>query len=165
MLAHPTSLELTRNDFPILKQEVRPGVPLIYLDSAATSQKPAVVLETVDRYYRESNSNVHRGVHAFSERATTAYEGARTKVKDFINAASTQEIIFTRNTTESINLVAYSWGLSMLKPGDEIVLTEMEHHSNIVPWQMIAERQGAIVRYISVTDDGLLDLDSYDKLL
>jgi cysteine desulfurase/selenocysteine lyase len=167
MVAAPTSsvVELTRGDFPILAQEVRPGVPLIYLDSAATSQKPGVVLEALERYYRESNANVHRGVHSFSERATAAYEGARAKVRDFIHAASAQEIIFTRNATESINLVAYAWGLSTLRPGDEIVLTEMEHHSNIVPWQMVAERQGARVRYIPVTEDGLLDLDAYDKLL
>jgi cysteine desulfurase/selenocysteine lyase len=167
MVAPTTSLtmELTRKDFPILAQEVRPGVPLIYLDSAATSQKPASVLEALDSYYRESNANVHRGVHAFSERATAAYEGARAKVRDFINAAASQEIIFTRNTTEAVNLVAYAWGLSTLKPGDEIVVSEMEHHSNIVPWQIIAERQGAKVRFIGVTDDGLLDLDSYDRLL
>src|SRR5258706_11608626 len=153
------------DDFPILNQEVRPGVPLIYLDSAATSQKPYVVLEAEDRYYREMNANVHRGVHSFSERATAAYEGARLKVRDFIHARHGQEIIFTRNTTEAINLVAYAWGLSTLKPGDEIVLSEMEHHSNLVPWQIVAERQGAKVRYIPVTDDGLLDLDTYGKLL
>jgi cysteine desulfurase / selenocysteine lyase len=158
-------MELTHRDFPILAQEVRPGVPLIYLDSAATSQKPTAVLEAVDRYYRESNSNVHRGVHAFSERATAAYEGARVKVRDFIHAASAQEVIFTRNTTEAINLVSYAWGLSSLKPGDEIILTEMEHHSNLVPWQMVAERQGAVIRYIPVTDGGLLDLETYGKLL
>ncbi len=158
-------MESTRSDFPILAQEVRPGVPLIYLDSAATSQKPSVVIEAVDRYYRESNSNVHRGVHSFSERATAAYEGARVKVRNFINAASAQEIIFTRNTTESINLVAYAWGLWALKPGDEIILTEMEHHSNLVPWQMVAERQGAVIHYIPVTENGLLDLETYDRLL
>src|SRR5215471_7330321 len=110
------SLEYTRKDFPILAQEVRPGVPLVYLDSAATSQKPLVVIESEDRYYRESNANVHRGVHAFSERATASYEGARTKVRDFIHARSSGDIIFTRNTTEGINLVAYAWGLSSLKP-------------------------------------------------
>jgi cysteine desulfurase / selenocysteine lyase len=167
MIAPSTSpvMESTRNDFPILAQEVRPGVPLVYLDSAATSQKPNVVLDTLDHYYRESNANVHRGVHAFSERATAAYEGARNKVRDFIHAASAQEIIFTRNTTEAINLVAYAWGLLALKPGDEIILSEMEHHSNLVPWQMIAERQGAVIRYIPVTGNGLLDLEAYDQLL
>ncbi len=159
------AMELTRSDFPILAQEVRPGVPLIYLDNGATSQKPLVVLQAMDHYYRTSNANVHRGVHAFSERATSAYEGARAKVRDFINAAHAQEIIFTRNTTESINLVAYAWGLWALRPGDEIIATEMEHHANMVPWQMVAERQGAKVRYIPVTPDGLLDLDAYNKLL
>jgi cysteine desulfurase / selenocysteine lyase len=158
-------IDTTRSDFPILAQEVRPGVPLIYLDSAATSQKPTVVLETLDRYYRESNANVHRGVHAFSERATAAYEGARAKIRDFIHAGSAQEIIFTRNTTEAVNLVAYAWGLWALKPGDEIVLSEMEHHSNLVPWQIVAERQGAVIRYVPVTDDGLLDLETYSRLL
>jgi cysteine desulfurase / selenocysteine lyase len=167
MIAPSTSpvMESTRNDFPILAQEVRPGVPLIYLDSAATSQKPTAVIDALDHYYREINANVHRGVHAFSERATAAYEGARVKVRDFLHAASAQEIIFTRNTTEAINLVAYAWGLWALKPGDEIILTEMEHHSNLVPWQIIAERQGAVIRYIPVTGNGLLDLEAYDKLL
>ncbi|HVO44304.1 MAG TPA: cysteine desulfurase [Aggregatilineales bacterium] len=154
-----------RRDFPILSQEVHPGVKLIYMDSAATAQKPAIVLETLDHYYREMNSNVHRGVHSFSEKATAAYEKARDKVRDFVGAESSVEIIFTRNTTESINLVAYAWGLSALKPGDEIVLTEMEHHSNIVPWQIVAERQGAVVRFIPISDDGRLDLDVYRKLL
>src|SRR4051812_10141382 len=119
MVASPVikqNLEFTRKDFPILAQEVRPGVPLVYLDSAATSQKPLSVIEAEDHYYRESNANVHRGVHAFSERATASYEGARTKVRDFIHARSSSEIIFTRNATESINLVAYAWGLSALKP-------------------------------------------------
>ncbi len=167
MVAPLTSpvMESTRSDFPILAQEVRPGVPLIYLDSAASSQKPAVVIEALDRYYRETNSNVHRGVHTLSEQATAAYEDARAKVGDFIHAPSAEEIIFTRNTTEAINLVAYAWGLSTLKPGDEIILTEMEHHSNIVPWQMIAERQDALIRYIPVTPNGLLDLEAYNRLL
>ncbi len=167
MVAPLTSpvMESTRSDFPILAQEVRPGVPLIYLDSAASSQKPAVVIEALDRYYRETNSNVHRGVHTLSEQATAAYEDARAKVRDFIQAPSAEEIIFTRNTTEAINLVAYAWGLSTLKPGDEIILTEMEHHSNIVPWQMIAERQDALIRYIPVTPNGLLDLEAYNRLL
>ncbi|MCC7451298.1 MAG: cysteine desulfurase [Anaerolineae bacterium] len=159
------TMEATRSDFPILAQEVRPGVPLIYLDNGATSQKPQVVLQAMDQYYRMYNANVHRGVHAFSERATTAYEGARAKVRDFIHAAHAQEIIFTRNTTESINLVAYAWGMWALRPGDEIIISEMEHHANLVPWQMVAERQGAKVRYIPVTPDGLLDLDAYNTLL
>src|SRR5260221_8041609 len=158
-------MEIRRKDFPILAQEVRPGVPLIYLDSAATSQKPVSVLEAEDHYYRESNANVHRGVHAFSERATALYEGARDKVRDFIHARSSQEIVFTRNTTEGINLVAYAWGLSSLKAGDEIILSEMEHHANLVPWQIIAERQGAKIRYIPISQEGELDLESYAKLL
>ena len=159
------SLEFTRKDFPILTQEVRPGVPLVYLDSAATSQKPLTVIEAEDRYYRESNANVHRGVHAFSERATASYERARIKVREFINARSAHEIVFTRNTTESINLVAYAWGLSSLKPGDEIVLSEMEHHANLVPWQIIAGYTGAILRFIPINEEGLLDLETYARLL
>jgi cysteine desulfurase/selenocysteine lyase len=158
-------MEAARADFPILTQDVRPGVPLIYLDNAATSQKPRAVLQAMDDYYHSMNANVHRGVHSFSERATAAYEGARQKVCDFIHAASPHEIVFTRNTSESINLVAYAWGLANLKPGDEIVLTEMEHHSNIVPWQIVAERQGALVRYIPITPEGTLDMDAYAKLL
>jgi len=161
----PRSVELTRQDFPILSHDVRPGVPLIYLDSAATSQKPIAVLDALDHFYREVNANVHRGIHALSERSTEAYEAARIKVQDFIHARSAHEIVFTRNTTESINLVAYSWGLDSLKPGDEIVLSEMEHHSNIVPWQMIAERTGATIRYILISDEGLLDLDAYAQFL
>ncbi len=161
----PRSVELTRQDFPILSHDVRPGVPLIYLDSAATSQKPIAVLDALDHFYREVNANVHRGIHALSERSTEAYEAARIKVRDFIHARSAHEIVFTRNTTESINLVAYSWGLDSLKPGDEIVLSEMEHHSNIVPWQMIAERTGATIRYILISDEGLLDLDAYAQFL
>src|SRR5450432_1366741 len=161
----PRTIELSRQDFPILAREVRPGVPLIYLDSAATSQKPAAVLEALDHYYREVNANVHRGIHALSERSTEAYERARIKVRDFVHARSAHEIVFTRNATESINLVAYAWGLDSLKAGDEIILTEMEHHSNIVPWQMIAGRTGATIRYIPITDEGLLDLAAYARLL
>ncbi|HLY28875.1 MAG TPA: cysteine desulfurase [Aggregatilineales bacterium] len=159
------SAEKIRQDFPILSREVHPGVPLIYLDSGATSQKPLAVLEAEDTFYRQTNANVHRGVHAFSEKATSAYEGARDKVRAFINARSSQEIVFTRNTTESINLVAYAWGLSTLKPGDEIVTTEMEHHSNIVPWQIVAGHMKAVVRFVPITDDGQLDLAAYRKLL
>src|SRR5690349_5213627 len=158
-------LETLRADFPILTQEVRPGVPLIYLDSAATSQKPLSVIEAEDHYYREMNANVHRGVHAFSERATSAYEGARVKVRDFINARFAREIIFTRNATESINLVAYAWGLANLKPGDEIVTTEMEHHANIVPWQIIAGMRGVSIKFVPVTPEGTLELDTYAQLL
>jgi cysteine desulfurase/selenocysteine lyase len=158
-------MEATRADFPILAQEVRPGVPLIYLDNAATTQKPLAVLQALDTFYRTINANVHRGVFAFSERATSAYEGARQKVQAFIGALHAQEIIFTRNTTEAINLVAHAWGGWALRPGDEIVLSEMEHHANLVPWQMVAERTGAQVRYIPIFEDGTLDLAAYRALL
>jgi cysteine desulfurase/selenocysteine lyase len=164
----PTLLEVmerTRVDFPILTQEVRKGVPLIYLDNAATTQKPSVVLSAMDSFYKTINANVHRGVFSFSERATSAYEGARQKVQAFIGAASAHEIVFTRNTTEAINLVACAWGGWALRAGDEIVLSEMEHHANIVPWQMIAERTGAVVRYIPLLADGTLDQDAYRTLL
>lgn len=158
-------MRATRADFPILEQEVRPGVPLIYLDNAATTQKPLAVLQALDGYYRHINSNVHRGVHSFSEKATAAYEAARDKVRAFIGAASTQEVVFTRNATEAINLVAFSWSMWALRPGDTIVLSEMEHHANLVPWQMAAERHGAQVRYIPVTDNGRLDMEAYARLL
>lgn len=161
------SLQLAalRADFPILRREVRPGTPLIYLDNAATTQKPASVLRVVDEYYKTINANVHRGIHAFSEKATSAYEAARNKVRDFIGASSAREIIFVRNTTEAINAVAWAWGLWALRTGDEIVLSEMEHHANLVPWQMVAERVGAVVRYIPVNEQGKLDLDVYKSLL
>lgn len=154
-----------RANFPILSREVRPGVPLAYLDSAATSQKPAVVIEAMERYYRNSNANIHRGVHTLAEEATGLYEGARDRVASFINAGSRKEIIFTRNTTESINLVANAWGRANLKAGDVIVLTEMEHHSNLVPWQMLAAEKGAIIEIIPVTDNGELDLSTFDSIL
>jgi cysteine desulfurase/selenocysteine lyase len=154
-----------RADFPILEREVHPGVPLIYLDSAATAQKPAVVLEAMDDYYRAHNANIHRGVHTLAEEATAAYEGARKKVAGFIGAASTREIIYTRNATEAINLVAATWGRANLKAGDLVILTEMEHHSNLVPWQMLAEERNLRLEFIEVTTDGLLDLDSYRVLL
>src|SRR5690606_29365063 len=124
-------------DFPILAREVRPGVPVVYLDSTATSQKPLAVLEAMERYYRLSNANVHRGIHTLAEEATALYEGAREKIQKFIGARSVKEVIFTRNTTEALNLVAHSWGRANLKPGDTIIYTEMEHHSNLVPWQML----------------------------
>jgi cysteine desulfurase/selenocysteine lyase len=154
-----------RADFPILDREVRPGVPLVYLDSAATSQKPRVVLETMDAYYRRSNANVHRGIHLLAEEATAYYEGAREKVARFIHAASAKEIIYTRNATESINLVAYSWGRANVQAGDGIVLTEMEHHSNLVPWQILAAERGAKIHIIPVTDGGELDLSGLDDIL
>lgn len=157
-------VERIRADFPVLQRQVN-GVPLIYLDNAATSQKPAVVIQAIENYYKSYNANVHRGVHALSEEATAAYEGARKKVAKFINARSSREVIFTRNATEAINLVAYSWGSANVKAGDEIIITDMEHHSNIVPWQLLAERTGAKLHFIPVTDEGYLDLAAYDALL
>jgi cysteine desulfurase / selenocysteine lyase len=154
-----------RKDFPILAVEAHPGVPLVYLDSAASSQKPTAVIEAMNEYYRGYNANVHRGIHRLSEDATNAYEGARQRIADFINAPSAEQVIYTRNATEAFNLVAATWGRANLKPGDEILLTEMEHHANIVPWQMVAEQTGATVRYIPFTVDGRLDLSDLDNLL
>jgi cysteine desulfurase/selenocysteine lyase len=163
--ALPASWDRIREQFPILDQKVN-GHPLVYLDNAATTQKPRAVIEALDRFYRTDNANVHRGLHALSMRATDGYEGARSRVAKFLGAAAPEEIIFTRGTTESINLVAYSWGSAHLKKGDVILLTEMEHHSNLVPWQMAAARTGATLRYVPVTgDDGLLDLSKLDELL
>ena len=154
-----------RQDFPILSREVRPGIPLVYLDSTATSQKPRPVLEAMEAFYRTNNANIHRGVHTLAEEATAMYEQAREKVAQFINAPSAEQIIFTRNATESINLVAYTWARANLKAGDRIILTEMEHHSNIVPWIMLATERGVELEFIPVTPDGLLDLDVYRTLL
>ena len=154
-----------REEFPALHQTVN-GHPLVYLDNAATSQKPRAVIDALVHYYECDNANVHRGIHELSNRATAAFEAARTRVARFINAPSADEIVFTRGTTEGINLVAAAWGNSNLKPGDQILLTEMEHHSNIVPWQLLAERTGAELVYLPVTgDEGLLDLDRLDQLL
>jgi len=153
-----------RDDFPILHQSIK-GKPLVYLDNAATSQKPNVVIEAMANFYRRDNANVHRGLHALSMRATDAYEGARGRVARFLNAAP-EEIVFTRGTTESINLVAASWGGANLKSGDVILTTEMEHHSNLIPWQQIAQRTGAKLRFVPITgNDGLLDLSALDQLL
>lgn len=157
-------VQAIRADFPALAREVH-GKPLVYLDNGATSQKPASVLAAMDDYYRLHNANVHRGVHTLSEEATTLYEGARTKVARFINAPADRQIIFTRGTTEAINLVANSWGRANLKPGDEVLITEMEHHSNIVPWQILRDQLGFTLRYIPITPQGLLDLDQLDTLL
>jgi cysteine desulfurase/selenocysteine lyase len=154
-----------REDFPILAREVHPGVPLVYLDSAATSQKPARVLDAMNAYYTLQNANIHRGVHTLAEEATASYESARERVAHFIGAASAKEIIYTRNTTESINLVAQSWGRANLKAGDLVILTEMEHHSNLVPWQMLAAQLNFRLAFIPVTSDGLLDLTVYQDLL
>jgi cysteine desulfurase / selenocysteine lyase len=154
-----------RADFPILDQEVH-GQPLIYLDNAATTQKPRAVLEALRHYYEHDNANVHRGIHELSNRATAAFEAARARAARFINARSADEVIFTRGTTEGINLVAQAWGSKNLKAGDQILLTEMEHHSNIVPWQLLAERTGAELIYLPITGDiGLLDLNRLDECL
>jgi len=154
-----------RQDFPVFSRHVHPGKPLIYLDSAASSQKPNMVIEAMNSYYQNSNANIHRGIHVLAEEATSLYEGAREKVARFINAASSREIIYTRNTTESINLVAYSWARKNLKAGDVVILTEMEHHSNLVPWHMMVQELGIVLEFIPVTEEGLLDLDAYKTLL
>src|SRR5690625_3371409 len=153
-----------REQFPILDQEVN-GHPLVYLDSSATSQKPISVIETVENYYKETNSNVHRGVHTLGNRATDQYEGAREKVRSFINAKSTAEIIFTRGTTTSINIVALSYARANLKEGDEIVITPMEHHSNIIPWQQAAKATGATLKYIPLQEDGTISLDDVKEIV
>jgi cysteine desulfurase/selenocysteine lyase len=147
-----------RRLFPILDQEVN-GNPLVYLDSSATSQKPVQVIETLEKYYRQDNSNVHRGVHTLGTRATDAYEGAREKVRKFINAKSTMEVIFTRGTTTSLNTIARSYGEANVKEGDEIVITYMEHHSNIIPWQQVAKRTGATLKYIPLQEDGTISIE------
>ncbi len=154
-----------RQDFPILHQNVH-GKPLVYLDNAATSQKPRSVIDALVHYYEHDNANVHRGIHELSNRSTIAFEAARTRAAKFINARSADEIIFTRGTTEGINLVAATWGAKNLKAGDVILLTELEHHSNLVPWQMLAQRTGAKIAYLPVTgDEGILDLSNLDALL
>ncbi len=153
-----------RADFPILSTQIR-GKPLTYLDSAATSQKPLVVIETIARYYRSENSNVHRGVHYLSERVTDAYEMTRRKVANFIGAADSDEIIFVRGATEGINLIAHGFIESVFQPGDEILITHMEHHANIVPWQIAAQKTGAVLKVVPVDDDGVLDMDAFEKLL
>src|SRR5690242_11620428 len=154
-----------RADFPILDQEVH-GQPLIYFDNAATTQKPRVVVEALRNYYEHDNANVHRGIHELSNRATAGFEAARARAAKFINARTPDEIVFTRGTTEGINLVAQAWGSKNIKAGDKILLTEMEHHSNIVPWQLLAERTGAQLIYFPITGDiGLLDLNQLDEWL
>lgn len=159
------NVEQIRADFPILSREVHPGKPVVYLDSTATSQKPTSVIQAMDDYYRRTNANIHRGVHTLAEEATAAYESAREKIAAFIGASSPREVIYTRNTTESINLVAYSWGRSNLEAGDLVILTEMEHHSNLVPWQMLAAEKNLRLEFIPVGEDGLLDLEAYAQLL
>jgi cysteine desulfurase/selenocysteine lyase len=155
---------VVRRDFPILARRIN-GRPLVYLDSASSSQKPGVVIDAVDRYYREYNANVHRGIYTIGEEATAAYERARVQVGRFINAPDSHEIIFTRNATEAINLVAYSWGRTNINRGDPILLTEMEHHANLVPWQLLVQERDGDLEFIPITDDGLLRLDVFEVLL
>ncbi len=161
----PFAVERIRADFPVLQREVHPGVPLIYLDSTATAQKPRQVIEVMNVFYRQANANIHRGIHALAEEATAAYEDARAKIARFIGAADPREIVYTRNTTESINLVAYTWARRNLQTGDVILLTEMEHHSNLVPWQIVAAEKGLRLEFVPVTEEGLLDLEAYHRLL
>ncbi|GAB4510388.1 MAG: cysteine desulfurase [Anaerolineae bacterium] len=163
--AIPYDIQVIRADFPILHHEHSPGIPLVFLDNAASSQKPVQVIEAMNDYYRRYHANVHRGIHKLSEEATAAYEEARKKVQRFINASSKREIIFTRGTTESLNLVVQTWGRANLKPGDVVVSTQMEHHSNIVPWQILAAEKGFTVKYVPVLDDGTLDMAVYADLL
>ena len=157
-------VEKIREDFPILHQEIN-GKPLVYLDNAATSQKPKSVINSIEKYYRGYNSNIHRGVHTLSENATEAYESARIKVRDFIHANSTKEIVFVRGATEAINLVAQSFGRNTLGSDDEIIITELEHHANIVPWQLLSQQTGAKLKYVPINDNGELVESEYKKLL
>jgi cysteine desulfurase/selenocysteine lyase len=152
-------------DFPILSREIKPGLQVTYLDSTATTQKPIQVIDAMDNYYQKSNANIHRGIHYLAEEATALYEDARTRIAKFINAPSAKQVIFTRNTTESINLVAQSWGRKNLQKNDMVILTEMEHHSNLVPWQMLAAELGLRLEFIPIDDRGQLDLDIYSQLL
>jgi cysteine desulfurase/selenocysteine lyase len=161
----PINPQQVRAQFPTLQREVRPGIPLTYLDSTATSQKPLAVLQAMDDYYRHSNANIHRGVHTLAEEATALYEDARAKIARFIHAPSARQVIFTRNTTESINLVAYTWARANLQAGDLVILTEMEHHSNLVPWHILQAERGIRLEFIPVTENGTLDLEAYRALL
>jgi cysteine desulfurase/selenocysteine lyase len=165
-LAESTAFDVqaVRADFPILREVVH-GKPLVYLDSANTSQKPQAVLDALDHYYRHDNANIHRATHLLSERATRAYEGTRTKVQRLINAAHGREIVFTKGTTDGINLIAQSWARTHLAPGDEVLVTWMEHHSNIVPWQLVCQQTGAVLKAAPITDGGELDLDAFRALL
>ena len=159
------NVEKIRADFPILQREMYPGVPLIFLDSAASSQRPAAVIDAMDMYYREHHANVHRGIYLLSEEATTAYEDARERIARFINAQGSEQIIYVRNATEGFNLVAFSWARNNLQQGDEILLTEMEHHANLVPWQMLAEERGVVLRFLPFLEDGRFDLALLPQLL
>jgi len=153
-----------RKQFPVLQRELK-GKPLVYFDNAATSQKPRIVIDALVDYYSNYNANIHRGIHTLAEEATAAYEASREACRDFIGASSTEEIIFTRGTTEGINLVSHTWGRQNISKGDEIIISTLEHHSNIVPWQMLAEEKGAIIRVIPINDQGEILLDEYYKLL
>src|SRR5215831_12382906 len=157
-------IDKVRRDFPILNQKVY-GKPLVYLDNAATTQKPLAVIEALEHYYRHDNSNIHRGVHALSERATEHYEKTRTAMQRLLNAADTKEIIFLRGTTEAINLVAHAYGRQHVNAGDEVLITGMEHHSNIVPWQLLCDEKGATLRVAPISDRGELILEEFEKLL
>ena len=165
-LAEPTTFDVQkiRADFPILNEVVH-GKPLVYLDNANTTQKPQQVLDALDHYYRHDNANIHRATHLLSERATRAYEGTRAKVQRLINAAHSREVVFTRGCTDSINLVAQSWARTNLRPGDEVLISWMEHHSNIVPWQLVCQQTGATLKVVPITDTGELDLDAFHALL
>ena len=160
----PFDITRIRRDFPILKREIG-GVPLVYLDNAATSQKPVQVIAELTRFYRDHNANIHRGVHTLSVESTDLYEGARARIGAFIGATDPHEVVFTRNTTESINLVAHAWGRKFLQAGDEVVVTEIEHHSNIVPWQMLRDERGIVLKYIPMLPDGTLDLDEARRII
>jgi cysteine desulfurase / selenocysteine lyase len=162
--AAPLDVPRIREDFPILSRQIR-GKPLVYLDNASTSQKPQSVIDRVTQFYAEENANIHRGVHYLSERATARYDEVREKTAQFLNAGSSQEVIFTRGTTESINLIAQSYGRTFLRPGDEVLITAMEHHSNIVPWQLACEQTGAVLRAAPITAAGELDLPAFERLL
>ncbi|MCH7839875.1 MAG: aminotransferase class V-fold PLP-dependent enzyme, partial [Planctomycetes bacterium] len=161
---HRIDVERIRSDFPILQRTAN-GRPLIYLDNAATTQKPQAVIDAISHYYSASNANIHRGVHTLSVEATALYEQARDKVRAFIGAAQREEIIFVRSTTEAVNLVAQTYGRSVIQTGDEIVISTMEHHSNIVPWQILCQQTGAVLRVVPINDDGELLLDEYEKIL
>src|SRR5450432_4798352 len=165
-LTKPKSLDInvSRLEFPILNREVK-GRPLIYLDNAATSQKPRQVIDALTQYYNNYNANIHRGIHTLAEEATAAFELTRDTVKEFIGAGSREEVIFTRGTTEGINLVAYSWGRKNIRTGDEIIISNMEHHSNIVPWQLLCEEKGAVLKVIPINDNGELIQEEYEKML
>ena len=160
----PLDVATLRRDFPILARTVH-GKPLVYLDSAATSQKPRQVIQALVDYYEQTNANIHRGVHALAEEATDQYEGVRRKVARFIGASGPDEIVFTRNTTEAINLVAYTWARDNVTAGDEVVVTTMEHHSNLVPWQWVAQQQGAVLKYVEFGPDGTLDMEDVRRTI